>query len=287
MTTDYDDLIFARRGDVALHGDLYRPNGPGPHPVVVAAPGGAWRRGHRRDIARWGDYFSARGVAFFAVDYRRAATGKAFPEAAHDILAAVRYVRGAAREYGLAPDRIGLLGASAGAQLAALVALAGKAPWLAEADRDDRYATIDPSVQCLAGIYGVYDLFAHWQECLGDNAGGDSPASRYLGVAPYDDQQIYFDASPLRHVTYSANRLPVFLAWGDADEAVWPSQSEAFVAALRQAHFRVRTCILRGAGHFWFGEEPIDDPQSFNNFLAPRLFRFIARELDVVSTEGF
>ena len=102
----------------------------------------------------------------------------------------------------------------------------------------------------------------------------------FLGTAPYADRQLYFDASPISHVRYAANKLAVFLAYGTADQVVNSrSQSEAFLRALRQAGFAVRECPVEGAGHFWFTEESLEEPGSFAGFLAPRLLRFLQRHL--------
>ena len=246
-----------------LLGDLHLPDRPGPHPALIGVPGGAWKRGHRRDFARWGGWLARHGIALFAIDYRRATEGKAFPEALHDVVAAQDFLQAKAGDLGLDAARVGLLGASAGGQLAALAAL-----------------TAQRQPRCLAGIYGVYDLAAHWQECLADNPPpGGSPAEYYLGGAPFDDQALYFAASPLRQITYRRNTLPVFLAWGDTDEAVWPSQSENFFRALRQARYPAFRWVIPGAGHFWFSQEDPDQAGSFAAFLAPALLRFLQREL--------
>jgi acetyl esterase/lipase len=250
-----------------LTGDLHLPEGPGPHPILIGVPGGAWKRGHRRDLARWGAWLARRGIGLFSIDYQRATNGKAFPQALHDVLAAQSFLHAKAAEFGLDESRIGILGASAGGHLAALAALTSEQP-----------------LRCLVGIYGVYDLFSHWQECLSDNPpAGGSPAEYFLGAAPFHDQALYFSASPLRQITYQRNKLPVFLSWGDGDEAVWPSQSEAFFRALRQAHYPVHRWVIPGAGHFWFSQEDPEQAGSFAAFLAPALLRFLKRELAVAS----
>lgn len=72
----------------------------------------------------------------------------------------------------------------------------------------------------------------------------------------------------------------MFLSWGTADELVDPrTQSEPFLRALQQAGYLVRTQPVAGAGHFRFTDDPIDEPGSFAGFLAPRLLRFLKRQL--------
>ena len=71
------------------------------------------------------------------------------------------------------------------------------------------------------------------------------------------------------------------MTWGTHDTAVSPGQSDAFRVALEQARFFVRTCPVVGAGHYWFSEDPIDDPHGFTAIVAPRIVRFLERINDV------
>ena len=112
----------------------------------------------------WGPYLAARGVALFAISYRLAKTGqKTFPHAVQDVLAAIQYVRGNAKDLNIAPDRIGVFGHSAGGNLGALAALAGRSPMFAGGYPQDPHAKESTEVKVFAGVYGVYDLAAMWQ----------------------------------------------------------------------------------------------------------------------------
>jgi acetyl esterase/lipase len=268
-----EDVTYCSRGGVELRGDLYLPDGEGPFPILVGVPGGGWRICVRASLREWGVYFAARGYGLFVIDYRLAtATRKAFPEAVQDVTAAVRFLRTSAADLSIDAARIGLLGASAGAHLAALAALAGDAPDLAEGDPA---AATTAEVKALVAIYGVYDLFQHWQDDLGRNPDPQwNNARNLVGKDPYEDPLAYAEASPLRRISYSKNRMPVFISWGGADEVVDPAQSEAFVRALQQARFTVRTHKIPAASHFWFSD-PLDDPSSDSAGLAPRLMRFV------------
>src|SRR5262245_53038786 len=120
-------VTYATHDSVALAGDLYLPKGTGPFPALVGVHGGGWVQGARSAFQYWGPWFAARGVALFAVTYRLAkANQKTFPNAVQDVLAAVQYVRGNAKSLNVAADRIGIFGHSAGGNLGALAALAGK-----------------------------------------------------------------------------------------------------------------------------------------------------------------
>ena len=259
-------LVFSHVDRIELKGDLYLPDGAGPHPVLVVAPGGGWRRGDKAQLAHWGSHLAAQGIAVFVIDYRRSTAGKVFPQNLEDVLSALAFVRDQGPGISLDPDRLGLLGASAGAHLAALAAL----------DNADRPAF---PVRVLVGVYGVYDLVTHWQTDLDRNqAPGEDPTERMLGATPFEDQELYFQASPLRKVTYARNALKVLLIWGQEDSDILPAQSEAFARSLRQARFVVRTIPVPGAGHFWFSEEMIA-PDTFSGAVASRLAAFLRQHL--------
>lgn len=281
VTSVRKGIVYATPGGEELRGDFYAPAGPGPFPVVVTAPGGGWAASDRSALKHWGEFLARHGIAMFAIQYRVAAQEKTFPKPVFDVLSAIQFVRGSASEFNIDPSRIALLGSSAGAHVAALAALAGDTPRFANREPSNAHAGIDHHVKAFAGVYGVYDLFSHWQDEIANTSNASGRRSEcFLGAAPYADQQLYFDASPISHVRYSANKLPVFLAYGTADVVVNAcSQSETFLRALKQAGFVVRECPVQGAGHFWFSEEPIDEPGSFTSYLAPRLLRFLQRHL--------
>jgi dipeptidyl aminopeptidase/acylaminoacyl peptidase len=95
-----------------------------------------------------------------------------------------------------------------------------------------------------------------------------------LGCDPFDNQQRYVDASPLRQISYAANKVSALIAWGGDDEFVNPAQSEIFVRALQQARFNVRTHKAVGASHFWVNHA-LSDPLGHSARFAPVLAEFL------------
>lgn len=263
------EIKYADGASGPLCGDLYLPNGA-PASVLVAVPGGAWRAGNRKQLAGWGRYLAGQGFAVFAIDYRLATGGPGFPGNLRDVRAALAFVHESMGTLGVDAAKLGLFGASAGGHLAALAALS---------DRPDLPPL--PKLSALVGAYGVYDLFRHWQDGRADNpALGEDITESMLGTTPFEDPQRYFDASPLFQVRYAKNALKTLLIWGEDDRDVLPeTQSKAFVLALRQARFFVRTIPVPGAGHFWFSEEPLDDPRSRTAQIAPAIVRFLRHHL--------
>ena len=269
---------FAVHDGVKLVGDLYMPKRD-KAPVVVGVHGGGWQQGDRSLYKYWGPFLAQNGIALFAVEYRLSKPDKAtYPQAVHDVRAAVQYVRGRAGELGLDPDRIGLQGDSAGGHLASLVALAGDSELFAGGYRDDAHANVSTRVKTVVSVYGVYDMAAQWNHDLLPRP-RESITAKFLGKHLCDDRKIYFEASPLSHVTTRMNATAFYLAWGTEDDIVDPAtQAVPFRDALKQAGYFVRTTTVPGAPHFW-SSEPIDQPSSYSGFVAPRVLRFLQERL--------
>jgi acetyl esterase/lipase len=273
------NIEYARHDGAALLGDLYMPQDAGAYPALVAVHGGGWQLGTREMYRHWGPYLAARGYVLFAVDYRLATPGEpSFPGAIHDIRAAVQFVKGSGEALKADAGRVALIGDSAGGHLAALVALAGDHPVFTGARRDDRHAALSTRVKAVIGVYGAYDLVQQWQHDLVSRP-GDSICEKFLGAAPTENRRLYFDASPLSYATSDNNATAFLLSWGTEDDIVdRTTQSAAFLTALKQARFYVRSVVMPGAGHFWMSD-PIEEKGSVTGHLAPRLLRFLAEKL--------
>jgi acetyl esterase/lipase len=272
-------LTYATHDGVALQGDLYLPKGAGPFPALVAVHGGGWQQGARSAFQYWGPYLAARGYGLFAISYRLAKKGqKSFPQAVHDVVAGVQFLRANAAEHRIDPDRLGLFGASAGGHLAALAALGANAGAFIDGYPGDPQHKAGAKVKVLVGVYGVYDLIEMWERYRADSP-RDNNIENFLGCSPMEDRRIYFDATPINYATYANNQTAVLLSCGTEDDLVDRRRNtDAFLRALKQAGFFTRTCYVPGAGHYW-ASDPIDEPTSYSAVLAPRLIRFLAEKL--------
>jgi len=272
-------VTYATHDSVALAGDLYLPKGAGPYPALIGVHGGGWVQGARGQFQHWGRYLAARGIALFAVSYRFAtAKQKTFPHAVQDVLAAIQFVRGNAKDLRIAPDRIGVFGHSAGGNIGALAALGGRSPLFANGYPNDPHAKESTEVKVFAGVYGVYDVAEMWQK-YNLQSPKQNNIEWFLGASLPDNRQLYFDASPISYAVTANNKVAVHLSVGTEDDLVdRKANTDAFTLALKQAGFYVRTTILQGAPHYW-GSDPIEEPGSFSGFLAPRLMRFLQEKL--------
>jgi len=273
------DLQYATHDGVALAGDYYVPKAPGKYPVVVAVHGGGWQGGAKAGYRLWGPYLTQMGIALYAIDYRLSKPGQpAYPQEIQDVRAAIQFVKSKATDLKADPERVGLMGDSAGAHLAALTALAYDSAPFANAYPSDPYASVNPRVKAVVGAYGVYDMVQQWMH---DQVARprDQIVEKFLGKPPMDDRKLYFESSPISYATRANNQTSFFLTWGTADDIADPAtQSEAFMLALKQAGFFVRPAPITAAPHFWMSD-PIDEPRGHVGFVAPQIARFLAERL--------
>ena len=282
------DLVYAEHDGTKLIGDLYLPKGSAKAPALVALHGGGWQAGDRAYYKYWGPFLARNGFALFTIEYRLGKAG-VYPAAVYDVKAAVQFVRARAAEFAIDPDRIGVMGDSAGGYLAAMLALAGGQ--FTSAYRDDPNAGTPIDVKAVVGFYGIYDMLAQWKhdmlaqrkrEMLAQrnhdliSRPNDNITEKFLGVSPMQTARIYRESSPVSYATIDRNQVRFLLIHGSRDDLVDPpSQTGAFFAALTQAGFFVRRIIVPGAGHFWASDPFENQPRSYGAMVAPRLLRFL------------
>jgi acetyl esterase/lipase len=229
------DIPYAGTDNPRQRLDLLLPRAPKtdkPLPVIVFIHGGAWQQGDRTgglptllQYASGGDYAGA------TIGYRL--TGEAsWPAQVHDCKAAIRWVRANAAAYNLDPDRIGLIGGSAGGHL---VALLGASDASADLEGDlGPYAGVSTRVRCVVDQFGPSDFLA-----LGQAPGRpkhDSPNSavaRLLGGPIREKTDVARAASPVTYV--SSDDPPFLIIHGTDDPGVPYDQSVQLAAALRKA----------------------------------------------------
>ena len=119
------DLTYAKYGPRKMLADVFLPKGKGPHPGVLIIHGGGWAKGDKMKFRSIGLEMAKRGYVSMAIEYRLSGE-EHFPANIHDCHASVRYLRANAKEYKLDPDRIGVVGGSAGGHLAGLLATTSK-----------------------------------------------------------------------------------------------------------------------------------------------------------------
>ena len=245
------DIEYARVGDLALQLDLYLPAKARP-PLIVYVHGGAWRGGSKTDQPLGG--LIGEGFAVASIDYRLS-TQAPFPAQAHDIKAAIRFLRAQQTQLGIDARRIVIAGSSAGGHLAALIGVTnGNQPL---------EGTVGTHLDQSSDVQGIISLFgaSNLRTILGQSTEhGLSvrvPALQLLlGGQPTEKPDLARLASPVEHI--DAHDPPLLLIHGDADPQMPPEQSKELAAAYQKAGLPVKLVLLPGATH---GGKVFYDPE--------------------------
>jgi acetyl esterase/lipase len=230
------DVVFGRGGQRDLRLDLYRPGKEvgSPLPVVIFIHGGGWHGGDKESYRDLAVRVASDGYLCAAVNYRLSGDAP-FPAALEDCKCAVRWLRAHAAEHGTNSSHFAVWGHSAGAHLAAMVAVT---PGEFEGEGGDPQTS--SKVQCALCYSTPFDLPG-----LGQSL---SPSvEHFLGPSPVDRKAAREQASPIHYV--SGDAPPFLVCHGDQDDMVPVEQSDGFAAALRAAGVPVEFMRVAGAGH--------------------------------------
>ncbi len=213
-----------------------------PRPVLLWLPGGGWMESNPLKWMPSLVYFAKKGYGVASAQYRLCTQGS-FPAQIIDAKTAVRFLRANADQYGFDPDRIGVLGCSAGGLLASMTAMNE------EASDAGAYCGISSGVSAAAVLYGPSDLPALSEEASVSASGkGVLYAGRLLlggDIHHSEDKARAF--SPIFHI--GPGTCPILLAHGTNDQVIPVSQSVNFYAALQKAGVESELYLLEGAGH--------------------------------------
>jgi acetyl esterase/lipase len=126
IMTVYHNVTYASPDGEPLLLDAYIPNG-GVHPAVIVIHGGGWTYGDKQELAFEGENLAAAGFGAFVINYRLAPPNGDVhaPVALRDVSTALDWVRNNAAAYRIDPDRVGVLGNSAGGNLAMMLGVGG------------------------------------------------------------------------------------------------------------------------------------------------------------------
>lgn len=192
-------------------------------PVVAFIHGGGWHSGTPGDYRFVGRTLAREGYVVVLIGYRLGPEGR-FPAMLEDSALAIKWTRDNIGTYGGDPDRVVLMGHSAGAYNAAMLAL--ERQWLGRVGVEDHF------IKGVIGLSGPYDFYP-WTS--------DSARNAFGHVAdPAVTQPIHFARGDAPHM---------LLLTGDADDTVKPRNSEALASALSAAGAPTRPVVLTGVDH--------------------------------------
>ncbi len=237
-------------------------------PVLMQVHGGAWVMGDKRQQGLpLMHHLAASGWVCVAPNYRLSPRAT-FPDHLVDLKRALGWVRAHIAEFGGDPEFVVVTGGSAGAHLAALLALTANV-----AEYEPGFTEVDTSVRACVPFYGIYDFTGR---CGGRGADGMGGFIERVVMKKRvaDDPEAFEQASPLSHV--HAGAPPFMVVHGTHDSLAPVAGARAFRDALRSvSRSPVVYAELPGAQHTF---------EVFHSLRSEHAVDGVARFLNVVHT---
>ena len=242
VTRRRDLVVEPSRPDLTV--DMLPGSGPGPHPFVIVVHGGSWRHGEKGEVPHVSRAIAEAGITVFDVSYRLAPE-HTFPAGVADVKCLLGRLRAQSSQWNIDPARAAILGRSAGAQMAALVAYTAGAPEIAPACE-----VADDPVSAVVALYGVYDLVDGYENPIIPNVVDGTESLRlYLGGSPEERPEAYRLASPLSWISADEPLPPSLVIHGELDRCVRTRHSTKLADALTLAGQPVDLLLVPLAEH--------------------------------------
>lgn len=247
----------ATRRDLKM--DLIVPKvreGHKPCPCIVWICGGAFMVVDRSVWMPEMLYFARNGYVVASIEYRTSNEAP-FPAQLIDCKSAIRYLRAHAKEYCIDPDKVFVMGESAGGTMASLVGTTADHPEFEQGD----WLDYSSAVQGVVDFYGVTIV-----EPLPHVTGGAVPYYAFDAFVGEDfTPEMGKKASALEYI--SPNTPPVLILHGTEDPVVPIEHSERFYKRLQGSGVRTDLLIVEGASH--------GDDLFYQQVMADRILDFL------------
>lgn len=237
------NMTYCKVDGVHLKADLFLPaSATEPTPLLIHIHGGGWTSGDKRESDGFMEFYALvqAGFAVASINYRLAPEYK-MADMIADVRCSVRSFRAHAAEYNLNPDRFGVWGESAGAQLSAL--LGTMEDEISEYDNNE-FTAFSNRVQAVVDLFGPSDFIFLFYDGRKISL-GPTTVSIFGSDDIYDP--IYTYASPTTHI--SKDDPPFLIVHGDKDEIIPVSQSQEFFKKLLALEVDAKMVIVKNGNH--------------------------------------
>jgi acetyl esterase/lipase len=225
------NIPFAHPDGKDLYLDIYRPAQVGKYPGIISIYGGAWQRGSPASDDNFNRYIANQGYVVWAISYRHAPAYH-FPTQLNDVRSALSYIKTQAASHETDLDRMGIIGRSAGAQLAMLAA----------------YAPTPFPLRAVVNYYGPVDLTDGYDRPpVPDPIESRSTLVKFLGGTPEQFAKLYRQASPINAIR---SGLPAsLLIYGGKDHIIEAKYGRHLAQLLRSQGNRAAFIEIPWADH--------------------------------------
>ena len=235
-------------------------------PVIVYIHGGAWKAGNKNQGLRHLSAFVESGHYIgVSVGYRLSSESE-WPSQIHDCKAAIRWIRGNAKEYGMDTEKIGAIGHSAGGHLVSMLGTTSDVKHLEGSL--GQYTDESSKIHCVINFFGpsAFLEMSKFPSRIDHNA-ANSPESQLIGGALQSNKKKALQASPIYYA--SKDDVPFLHIHGTKDQLVPYNQSVIFNKKLLEKGCSSTLITVKEGGHGGFKDEKIKDLSQ--NFFAKHL----------------
>lgn len=250
------DVPYAKvKGWTGLVDIYYNPVHSTPTPIVINIHGGGWNKGSKETQRGFGSWFK-NNIAVANMGYRLSQVAPA-PAAIEDVRAVIAHLKYHAKEFNIDPDKIIIMGGSAGGHLALMGGLLGNDK------RFDKHClpVEDMRVAAIIDKYGI-TIVKDWPS---------KSLQQWLG-ANYGNHRFMNSVSPISYVTKDSP--PVFIVHGDADPIVTIDMSYELKKRLDNATVYNEMYVVEDGLHGGF-------PAEENSEISKRIMEFI-KKLNII-----
>lgn len=270
----YEQVPSRGYENVAMKMDILKPQSKTSLPAIVYVTGGGFINANKDNGIQLRMHLAEAGYVVASIEYRVAPTA-VFPQPLEDVKASIRYLRANAKKFNIDPDRIGIVGGSAGGYLTAMAGVTSGTTTFDKGENLDQSSSVKAAVD----LYGLSDLTR-----IGDDysdavkeahkSAGATEALWVNGSPVFGgrDGGILADpaaakaADPMTYV--GKNSAPMLLMHGTKDFVVSPSQPDLLFQALRKEGIPSGRYLVEGAAHggvYWDQAEALSIITDFFN----------------------
>lgn len=254
------DIVYGRKHGMALTMDVFTPTENANGAAVVFVVSGGWFSAHEAIRTEFVAPFLKRGYTVFAVVHG-SQPKFTIPEAIADVKRSVRFIRHNAERFKIDPERVGVMGASAGGHLSLSLGTMGDDGDAKAKDEVDRESSRVQAVACFFPPTDFLNYGKPGEEALGTGvlAGFKAPfdfnelspqTKRFERITDEERRrEIGQQISPANHV--SADDAPSLIIHGDADKLVPIQQAELIIEKFKAADVPGELVVKANAGHGW------------------------------------
>ena len=263
----YEQVPMRGYPNVAMKMDILQPQNKEKKPAVIFVTGGGFINANKDNGAQLRMHLAENGYVVGSIQYRVAPTAR-MPEPLEDVKASIRFIKAHAQQFGVDPERIGVIGGSAGGYLTAMAATTSGTTTFDKGDN----LNVTSDIKAAVDMYGLSDLTR-----IGDDypeaiqklhaSAGATEALWVNGSSVFGGNDGGILAHPeaakaANPITYiSKTSAPLLLMHGTADTVVSPSQTDLLFQALQEKGVPSQRYLIPGAAHggvYWVQDKVLD-----------------------------